>query len=153
LLRLKLATPDQFLAQFELMERWPFMRSMHLPVRMADGAAATAGESLGRHLFQASHIPAPQLQYKVFDASGALIGICDWGWPDHGVLGEFDGRIKYGRLLKPGQEPGEVVFAEKQREDLIRGVTDFRMVRIIWSDYDRPRVTAQRVRDKLRRIS
>lgn len=152
LLRQKLSTPDQLEAQFKLMERWPFMRSMHLPVRMADGAAESVGETLGRHLFQVSHIPAPRLQYKVLDANGELIGICDWGWPDHGLLGEFDGRIKYGRLLKPGQEPGDVVFAEKQREDLLRAVTDFRMVRIIWSDYDRPRVTAQRVRDKLRRI-
>ena len=39
------------------------------------------------------------------------------------MFGEFDGRVKYGRLLKPGQDPGEVVFAEKRREDLIRGVT------------------------------
>ena len=68
-----------------------------------------------------------------------MIGTCDWAWPDHGVLGEFDGKVKYGRLLKPGQDVGQVVFAEKQREDLIRAVTDFRMVRIIWSDYERPR--------------
>ena len=38
LLRQKLSTPDQLEDQFRLMERWPFMRSMHLPVRMADGA-------------------------------------------------------------------------------------------------------------------
>ncbi len=152
LLRLKLATPERLEEQFGLMEQWPFMRSMHLPVRMADGKSASAGESLGRHLFWASHIPAPQLQYEVYDSAGELIGICDWGWPDHGLMGEFDGKVKYGRLLQPGQDVGQVVFAEKQREDLIRAVTDCRMVRIIWSDFDRPRVTARRVQDKLRRL-
>lgn len=152
LLHLELATPERLAEQFELMQHWPFMRVMHLPVRMADGRAESAGESLGRHLFQASHIPAPQLQHEVYDAAGTLLGACDWAWPDHGLLGEFDGRVKYGRLLKPGQEPGDVVFAEKQREDLIRAATDCRMVRIIWSDYDRPRVTAQRVIDKLHKV-
>lgn len=152
LLRMELATHDRLFEQFELMERWPFMRSMHLPVRMADGKSGSAGESLGRHLFRASHIPAPQLQYEEYGSAAELIGICDWGWPDHGLLGEFDGLVKYGRLLRPGQEPGDVVFAEKQREDLIREVTDCRMVRIIWSDYDRPQLTARRVREKLRRI-
>ena len=153
LLRMGLCTPERLDEQFKLMERWPFMQSMHLPVRMGDGAAGSVGESLGRHLFWVNHIPAPQLQYKVHDSAGSMIGICDWGWPDDGVLGEFDGQFKYGRLLKPGQEPGEVVFAEKQREDLIREATDCRMIRIIWRDYDRPQLTARRVRAKLRRIS
>jgi hypothetical protein len=152
LLRMELATHDRLLDQFTLMARWPFMRSMHLSVRMADGDAGSPGESLGRHLFWASHIPAPQLQYEVREPSGTLLGTCDWGWPELGALGEFDGRFKYGRLLKEGQDPGDVVFAEKQREDLIREATDYRMVRIIWSDYDRPRLTARRVREKLRRI-
>ncbi len=35
-------------------------------------------------------------------------------------MGEFDGRIKYGRLLRPGQEAGDAVFEEKRREDAIR---------------------------------
>ncbi len=52
--------------------------------------------------------------------------------------------MKYGRLLEPGQDPGEVVFAEKHREDELRELTGFGMVRLIWSDYDRPSVTAGR---------
>jgi hypothetical protein len=59
--------------------------------------------------------------------------------------------VKYGRLLKPGQDVGEVVFAEKQREDLLRELTNFRMIRLIWSDYDRPRATSLRVERLLRR--
>ncbi|MFN8192814.1 MAG: hypothetical protein U0R80_00860 [Nocardioidaceae bacterium] len=73
----------------------------------------------------------------------------DWGWPDHRAFGEFDGKVKYGRLLKPGQRIEEVVFAEKEREDLVREITDFRAIRLVWVDYARPRLTAERVRRKL----
>ncbi|MDN5916403.1 MAG: hypothetical protein L0I76_15095 [Pseudonocardia sp.] len=39
------------------------------------------------------------------------------GWWDDppAVVGEFDGKIKYGRSLRPGQDPGDVVFEEKIR--------------------------------------
>jgi hypothetical protein len=148
-----LATHDELMSQFAVMERWPFMRSMHVPVRLADGGAQSPGETLGRHLFWAAHLPRPQTQFEVHDASGTLLGTCDWGWPEHGLLGEFDGRIKYGRLLKPGLEPGDVVFAEKQREDLLRETTGFGMVRLVWDDLERPRLTAARVRRGLRRAS
>ena len=85
--------------------------------------------------------------------SGVLRGTTDWWWPEYGLLGEFDGRIKYGRLLKPGQDPGEVVFAEKNREDILREISGCRMIRLIWSDYERPRLTASRIKDLLRRAS
>ncbi|HET8959060.1 type IV toxin-antitoxin system AbiEi family antitoxin domain-containing protein [Nocardioides sp.] len=139
--------------QFKLMERWPRMRGMHIPVRMADGDSASVGETRGRWLFWVHHIPAPLLQYQVHDANGALVGTCDWAWPDRNQLGEFDGRVKYGRVLKPGQDVGEVVFAEKQREDLLREITSFGMIRYVWSDYDRPRLAAARLGRQLRRSS
>lgn len=153
LLHLGLGTRASLEAQFEQMERWPFLRSMHVPVRLADGGAQSAGESRGLHLFWTGGIPRPQTQFEVRDAGGQLLGTCDWGWPEHGLLGEFDGKVKYGRLLRPGQEPGDVVFAEKQREDLLREVTGFRMVRIVWDDYQRPRLTIGRVRTMLRLAS
>lgn len=150
LLNLGLATHDELLVQLAAMERWPFMRSMQVPARLADGGAQTPGESIGRHLFWTAHLPRPRTQFEVRDARDEVVGTCDWGWPEHGLLGEFDGRVKYGRLLKPGQEPGDVVFAEKQREDLLREVTGFGMVRLVWGDFDRPRLTASRVRRRLR---
>lgn len=77
----------------------------------------------------------------------------DWAWPEFGLLGEFDGRIKYGRLLKPGQDPGDVVFEEKRREDELREITGFSMIRLIWSDFANPALTAARVWRALRRAS
>ena len=83
------------------------------------------------------------LQFEVRNECGTIVGIADMAWPDHGVLGEFDGKVKYGRLLRPGETPGDAVFREKQREDEMRRLTGWVFVRLIWSDLGRPRVTAR----------
>ncbi len=70
-------------------------------------------------------------------------------WEAERLLGEFDGRVKYGRLLRPGQEPGDVVFEEKRREDAMRA-EDWGMVRWTWDDIDRDGVLAGRVGRALR---
>jgi hypothetical protein len=142
----KLATTDELRRRFEQMSAWPRTRKLHIPIRMADGRSESVGESRGLWLFRTAGVPAPISQYHVYDSDGVLRGTCDWGWPEYQQLGEFDGRIKYGRLLQPRQDPGEVVFAEKQREDDLRELTGFGMVRVVWADYERPRLTARRVR-------
>ena len=53
---------------------------------------------------------------------------------------------QYGRLLKQGEDPGEVVFQEKRREDQIREATQFSMGRIIWRDFYSPAATGARFR-------
>ena len=58
-------------------------------------------------------------------------------------MGEFDGRIKYGRLLRPGQQAGDAVFEEKRREDAIRD-EDWGVVRWVWSELRRPDRVAAR---------
>jgi hypothetical protein len=52
--------------------------------------------------------------------------------------------VKYGRLLPPGQEPGEVVFREKRREDELRDHR-WQVARWTWDDLDRPRVVGDRL--------
>ena len=131
--------------QFDLMARWPRMRHLHVPVRMATDLAESVGESRGLWLFWVEHLPAPVLQHEVY-AGGRLVGRTDWAWPRHHGLGEFDGRVKYGRLLRPDQEPGEVVFREKRREDELREATGAWMVRLVWADLDQPAPTAARLR-------
>lgn len=142
---------DTLKRQFDLMCRWPHTQHLHIPVRMADPRAASIGESRGRSTCWRHSLPLPELQHEVRAADGTLLGTCDWWWPEQGLLGEFDGQVKYGRLLLPGQNPGEVVFAEKQREDLIREATGLPMIRVVWSDYDRPRVLVARLERLLRR--
>lgn len=151
-LHAKLADVDALWSAFKAMQSWPGMLGVHVPIRMADERVASVGESRGFWLFRTHLIPAPQPQFEVW-VDGILIGTCDWGWPAHGLLGEFDGAIKYGRLLKPGMTAGDVVHAEKQREDAIREATDMRMMRLIWADFGRPRITARRVDGLLKRAA
>jgi len=154
LLAAELSDEDALMRQFAHMAHWPFTQHLHVVVRMADGRSMSPGESRGRWLFRCCGIPAPQLQYEVRDADGTLHGTTDWAWPEHGALGEFDGKIKYGKLLKPGQDPGDVVFAEKQREELLCRLSGLpRMIRVVWTDLDRPRVTGARVSTSLSLVS
>lgn len=119
---------------------------------MSTGDAESVGESRGLWLFWAEHLPSPVLQYVVRDGR-RFVGRTDWGWPRIPGLGEFDGKVKYGRLLKEGQDPGEVVFREKKREDDLREVTGAWMIRLTWDDLDQPAATARRVRRLFARAS
>ena len=141
----QLTTIGEVGTQFDLMSHWPHTRHLHVPVRMATDKSESVGESRGLWLFWTQHIPAPELQYEVWDR-GRLVGRTDWAWPRRRGLGEFDGKSKYGRLLKEGQEPADAVFEEKKREDMLREATQAWMIRLIWSDLDRPDPTAARLR-------
>ena len=127
------------------MKRWPGAPAARRVLEFADGRSGSVGESRSRVLLAMAGIPEPVLQWNVpgtaFDA--------DFGWPRLRTVGEFDGRIKYGRLLLPGQEPGDVVFEEKRREDLIRD-TDIGVVRWTWSELDAFEAVLQRLRRRFR---
>jgi len=73
----------------------------------------------------------------------------DFGWPAQRTLGEFDGKVKYGRLLVPGQDPGDAVYDEKLREDELRAL-DWEMVRWRWVDLRDFAPTAARIRSRFR---
>jgi hypothetical protein len=70
------------------------------------------------------------------------------GWPRYRTVGEFDGRVKYGMLLRPGQDPADVLYQEKLREDALRG-EDLGVVRWGWSDLNDFRPTGERLRRRL----
>lgn len=148
-----LCSMDEVGTQFDLMAHWPHVRHLHVPVRMCTPKAESVGESRGLWLFWTQHLPAPTLQHKVYDQNGRLVGRTDYAWLKQRGLGEFDGKIKYGRLLKADQDPGEVVFEEKRREDQLREIANAWMVRLIWTDLDRPAQTAARIRILLSRAS
>lgn len=112
---------------FALMRSWPKSQRLQIVVRFADGRAESVGESRSRWLCYKYNLPAPELQFEVYDECGRLIGITDMAWPERKLLGEFDGKIKYGRLLRPGEEPGEAVFREKVREDALRAAVRYAM--------------------------
>lgn len=135
------------------MAHWPFTGKLQVTVRLVRKGAKSVGESRSRFLCFQYHLPAPELQFEIRDHHGRLLGVTDFAWPAYRLLGEFDGMIKYGRLLKPGQEPGDALTAEKEREDLLREVTGWMMIRIIWKQlYDGPG-TAARIRAKMRQAA
>jgi hypothetical protein len=80
------------------------------------------------------------------------VAYLDWMWEDAGVGGEFDGKSKYLRSARDGDDPGEVVFREKQREDwLLEEGTVRTMRRMTWADLFAPDRTAARFRDAIER--
>jgi hypothetical protein len=102
-------------------------------MRLADGRSDSPGESVTRVQYYRYGIPTPDLQFDVFDDRGVLIGTADFYWEDFRHLGEFDGKMKYQKLLRPGESPSDCVFREKRREDAMRA--DRRgMSRFIWVD-------------------
>jgi len=126
---------------------WPGVPAARTAVAFGDGLAASVGESRSRVALERHGLPAPTLQWEVWHGA-ELIGRVDFAWPERGTVGEFDGRIKYGRLLRPGQEPGDAVFDEKLREDKLRAA-GLRVVRWVWKDLAAFAGVANRLRDAL----
>lgn len=115
-------------------------------VALADGRAESPGESRSRLAIHRCGLPAPVPQQELRTSGGRSFRVDFW-WR-HGVVGEFDGRVKYGRLLAPGQEPGDAVYAEKLREDALRA-EGLRVVRWGWADLDDFAPVAARLRRAL----
>lgn len=137
-------------ATFAAMRRWPGAHRLAPTVALADPRSGSVGESRGRHLFRVGGLPQPELQVTVRRTDGSVVGDTDWCWHRQRTFGEFDGKIKYGALLRPGQSPSDAVFEEKRREDEIREITGYGMVRLVWDDYATPRLTIDRLRSRLR---
>lgn len=112
---------DELAAVAPVFATRPGSRRARAAIALADGRAESPGESYSRVIFERFGVPKPQLQVPVLDADGREIARCDFGWEDDHHVGEFDGKVKYGRLLRPGESPGDAVFREKRREDRVRG--------------------------------
>ena len=142
-------TPDAYARVASLTRGRQGSRTVDMTFRLADGRAESAGESRARYLYWSQGLPRPEVQFMVRDVDGRLVGITDLAWPAQRLIVEFDGRIKYGRLLLPGQHPGDVVWQEKRREDDLRRVTGFTVERLTWSDLATPVATARRARERM----
>lgn len=130
---------------YAVMRHWPFARHLEVPLKILSERSGSVGESRGNWLFYRVGLPRPEAQFEVRRSDGSIAGITDWWWPEQRTFGEFDGKVKYGRLLKPGQDPGDAVFEEKRREDELRELTGAKMIRLLWSDYADPATTRARL--------
>ena len=116
-------------------------------MRLADGRSESPGESVTRVQFYRYGIPMPELQFQVTGPRNQMIGIADFYWDHFRHLGEFDGKIKYQRLLRPGESASDCVIREKRREDAMRAGCRG-MTRFVWSEVMRR--TARRTMVDLR---
>ncbi|RBY79339.1 hypothetical protein DQ239_06810 [Blastococcus sp. TF02-09] len=141
--------PDHLAEGVMALGRMPGARAAARAVHFADGRSVSVGESRSRVLLHHVGLAPSTLQLDLRTSGGTFVGRTDFAWEAEQVVGEFDGRIKYGRLLLPGQDPGDVVWEEKRREDVIRD-EDWGVVRWIWSDLT-PGVLGPRVHRALER--
>ena len=138
-----LTTPEDLLAVLDAGVGTRGNRSARRVVTSADRRSESVGESRSRALMIDAGLPLPDLQVEVRRPDGSLVGRSDFGWREHRLLGEFDGRVKYGRLLRPGQHPGDAVFEEKRREDALRD-EGHGMVRWVWDELAAPQALVAR---------
>lgn len=94
-----------------------------------DGRADGPGESVSRLQLHRLGFEAPELQVPIVGPRGSRYFV-DFGFRRIRAFGEFDGTSKYvDEALRAGKPLEEVLLAEKQREDWIRGTTQWRLAR------------------------
>ncbi len=135
--------------RYASMTQWPGSLATDLVLRLADPRVESVGETRAYFLCYRQGLPAPVPQYEVRDSRGRTVARVDLAWPELGVFLEFDGAVKYEKLLAPGERASEVVLREKRREELVCRLTGWRCVRLNWADLERPEHTAGVIRDAL----
>ncbi|WP_137291841.1 type IV toxin-antitoxin system AbiEi family antitoxin domain-containing protein [Nocardioides dongxiaopingii] len=145
-----LTDAERLASRFALMNHWPDTLHTDLVLRRVDGRSESVGETRLRYLCWAQRLPTPIPNYPIRDARGTVVHRVDLAWPELGVFVEFDGRIKYGKLLEADETAKDVVVREQRREELICRLTGWRCVRVVWADLDRPAETADRIRSQFR---
>lgn len=115
----------------------------------ADGRSESPAESVSRVQMARAALPMPELQHELFDADGVFVARPDFTWPALRLVGEVDGKAKYGALLRPGQAPEDAIMAEKRREEAIRQL-GYWVVRWDWDTAWQGDVLSARLRRVMR---
>ena len=125
------------------MRDWQGSRNAGAVIEFADGRSESVGESRLRVLFRNNLMPPPDLQVEFRTPAGVFVARSDFYFREQRTIGEFDGKQKYLKFVPEGQDPGEVVWREKRREDELRRLGN-EVVRVIWLDFDRPKEVVKR---------
>lgn len=118
--------------RLEEIGHWPGARHARLSLRMSDGGAESVGEVRSLYVMWRHDVPRPDLQRVVVLRDGRSARL-DFTWDEHRHCGEFDGKVKLGRLNPFGDGDLRALVLEKQREDAIRA-TGRGMSRWGWAD-------------------
>jgi very-short-patch-repair endonuclease len=129
--------------QLEQSQFWPGSTTARAVLRFGSRLSESVGESRLRVLLHDHGLPEPMLQVEFHDRDG-FVGRVDFYFPAYDAVLEFDGMLKYG-----GGSP-EVLISEKRREDRLRAL-GLTVIRVVWSDFDRPDRLAATIRQALAR--
>ncbi|WP_104106448.1 type IV toxin-antitoxin system AbiEi family antitoxin domain-containing protein [Nocardioides sp. 616] len=146
LLHLGLTTPGDVAELAHDLRFWPSSIGANLVVRLADPRLESPGETRTAYFMWANHLPKPIPQFQIHDEHGRPFARVDFALPEHGVFIEFDGAAKYQEHRRAGETLEDYVLREKRREERICQLTGWVCLRITWSDLNRPRELALRIR-------
>lgn len=145
-----LVTPDDLEEAVERSSNRRGNAAARRVIAFADGGGQSPGETRSRVALLRAGVPPPRLQAEFFARGGRFIGRVDFDWGEYSTVGEFDGKVKYGRELQTGQDLGEVVFREKLREDALRDAGR-NVVRWTWAELSHFEVVVDRLERAFRR--
>lgn len=123
------ATRSELAAVPERMRNWPHVTVVRQAVELCDPRSETLIETLGRLLVQSLGRGRPETQFGLRDAQRTAFADLRLG--RH--LIECDGRLKYLPEAYSDQDPGDVLWSEKRRQDWLCGFK-LGMSRLTWSD-------------------
>ena len=145
-----LTTLDELLHEVTAAARRPGMCRARDVVNFAEARTESVGESRSRVLLWRGGLPTPQPQFKIRSEGGDVLARSDFGWEEFRTVGEFDGAQKYGRLLIPGEPPGDKIYQEKLREDRIRDA-GWQVARWTWDELQDGNTVIDRIARTLER--
>ncbi len=146
-----LVSKDELRSVFARTHNWPGSLQQHPVLYLADARIESVGETRCDYEFFRQGLPRPVPQYEILDQAGNLLYRVDFAWPELGVIVEFDGAEKYHSFRRPGESIEDMVLREKAREDHIRELTGWTVIRLTWKDLDLPIHTANRIRQQFTR--
>jgi hypothetical protein len=138
-LRTGLFTPADLAAGLQAHPAIQRRRKAQRALDFADGRANRPGESLSRVVMAEHGLEAPELQRPFRRDNGERAEVDFW-WPSVGVVGEFDGEVKYrDNGMRGGRSIEQVVIDEKNRENWLRALPEVRgFARWTWRDVTTP---------------
>ncbi len=138
-------TIEQLREVFDIQTFWPHSLRQHPVLHLADARIESVGESRCVYCFFTHGVPMPEPQYEVRHPDGSVAARVDFAWPQFRLIVEFDGKEKYHRFRKPGESVEDMVMREKAREDLVRRLTGWTVIRVTWADLGNPVNLANRI--------
>lgn len=141
------ARPDLLAAHVRQLD-WPGSRAAGRALAEADGGSESVGETLQRIALVAVGWRPEALQHPIRIELGTVR--TDFAWPSRRLVGEFDGRVKYERLLRPGESASDVVVRERRRELAIERA-GWCVVRFTWAGLHDRAVLRRLMQDAARR--